>query len=219
MNYSQQKKLIKFIFLSLIFAMLTACSSDNAPQPSKVSGGSDKIKKEQEVGSIDNKLEVPQPSGGPERILEKRDAKVFKAVEPLMEDPNEIVVPPEEAGGKGITRREREEMAKEGMPKNLKKEIASFTIGKDGKGLTWEELERIERESQINFRPENEIASFTIDESGKGLTWKELEKLSQAEPPITPDMESSHTDEFGNRLTYRELERLGSSDNPSETRR
>lgn len=192
----------------LLIGWLLGCSSESS------SPGSTAKKPPQDSATLTLQPSLKDGSAHmsksePEALVEKQIASRPQTAA-SMEDPNEIVLPPEEAGGTALTRRERDRLVKAQSPADLGNEIASITVDpKSGQGLTWKELEQILAQDEQNL--DQEVASVTLeanDPNIRGMTWKEFKAILEREKEADlDDMESSFKDEAGNPLTYRELER------------
>lgn len=204
-----RQRLLMTVLAALLGLGLPACGSESSspgPQAEKKPG---MVTSQEQAGPATGSEALPTVAD-PAKVIVEKNIAVRPQQAAVTEDPEEIVVPPAEAGGRGLTRREREQMikAQAAGSKNLENEVASISVDpKTGKGLTWKELEALQRQQEQTL--DNEIASITVDDNGMGLTWKEFEAYLKNQPQFHPDMESGLSDSpNGNPLTYRELERL-----------
>ncbi len=204
-----RQRLVVILLGALLGLGLPACGSESSSPSPQAAKKRDLTTSRQQAGPAKASEAMPAVAD-PARVIVEKSIAGRPEQTAVSEDPEEIVIPPAEAGGRGLTRRERQQLIKAQAQSNkeLENEVASITVDpKTGKGLTWKELEAIQRQQEQNL--DNEVVSITVDETGKGLTWKEFEAYLKNQPQLNPDMESGLSDSpNGNPLTYRELERL-----------
>lgn len=200
-----------FLMTWALSGFMAGCGSETGPAAPKSATQPQTARDGQKSAPSKPKVVEVMPNTNLEKgkILERENAGL--QLPPTGgEDLDEVVIPGEKPGEKGLTRRELEALIKSRNQGDILDEKADITMDKPGsKGMTWRELEKlIQTQNQADIL---DSTSGHNDTSGAAsMTWRELEQHIKNMPQANPlDVESGLTETPGGKpLTFREVERL-----------